>query len=364
MKAKKPKARASSGDSAKQQAIADHLGIARTTVSRCFTNHPGISPVTRARVFDYASKIGYHYMESRTPKDSDGPTVKRVGVLICTDLEEFNRPDYESPGARLYVGLSEFAQLNNLQLELHYVNPKDKSTTGASYKDLKALHDREWEGVILIYPFPRDIVDDLERTFPVVSLVEQYGTGDFNCVDVNHFKGVAMIIEKLAALGHKKIGFYTRQYEVEAEWSLRRFSAYVEKMVRLGLPVIEENIVNVYPKHHMTLEESFRHVRKRIKAGVTAWVCAADHQAYDLITALQKEGICVPQDVSISGFDGIQQPTWAPSLTTAIIPYREIGYTGGQRLWEMMKKRFGASRRILIAPGIRDGATIGNAPKR
>ena len=49
----------------KQQLIADKLGISRTTVSRCFTNHAGINPDTRAAVFSLASELGYNYLEPR-----------------------------------------------------------------------------------------------------------------------------------------------------------------------------------------------------------------------------------------------------------------------------------------------------------
>lgn len=42
-----------------QHSIATTLGVSRATVSRCFTNHPGISPETQAKVFDLASRVGY-----------------------------------------------------------------------------------------------------------------------------------------------------------------------------------------------------------------------------------------------------------------------------------------------------------------
>ena len=47
---------------------------------------------------------------------------------------------------------------------------------------------------------------------------------------------------------------------------------------------------------------------KQTKDGVTAWVCAADHVAYDLIAHLEASGIKVPQHVSVVGFDGISSP--------------------------------------------------------
>ena len=42
-----------------QKEIAERLNLSRTTVSRCFTNHPKINPETRARVFELATELGY-----------------------------------------------------------------------------------------------------------------------------------------------------------------------------------------------------------------------------------------------------------------------------------------------------------------
>ena len=49
-----------------QQKIADNLSISRTTVSRCFTNHNGVNPSTRAQVFAEANRLGYDYFEQRS----------------------------------------------------------------------------------------------------------------------------------------------------------------------------------------------------------------------------------------------------------------------------------------------------------
>ena len=346
-----------------QQSIADQLGISRTTVSRCFTNHRGINPVTRAKVFDLASRLGYQHMEMRAPaRPRRQKRRKTIAALICTDLEGQPQTDFGSPGAALYAGISEYAQIHDLRLSLHYVSSKENTLDASSYRNVKLLWNREADGIILIYPFPRQVVDDIHMTFPMVSLVEQYGTASFNCVDVDHYKGIASLINLLAAHGHRRIGFYTRTYDVEAQWSLRRFAAYIEKMARMGFPVATENVVNVYHDNYMTLEESFTYARERIEKGITAWVCAADHQAYDLIKALQKQGVRVPQDVSITGFDGIKGPTNLPLLTTVAIPYREIGFTGMRSLTSLIGKRFGSAQHILIASQIRPGATLGDVP--
>jgi len=344
-----------------QQRIADLLGISRTTVSRCFTNHPGINPLTRARVFDLASQMGYQHMEMRAPAKPRPVKIGNIGVLVCTEIEEYLRPDYESPGVQIYAGICEYAQLHKMKLELRYVNPADRQLDAPSYAQIEPLRQRHWDGVILIYPFPRNIVDELSTLFPLVSMVEQYGTSSINCVDVDHFKGIALLINQLTAHGHRRIGFYTKGYNVEPGWSFRRFSAWVEKNARLQNTFDPRDAINVHPNTYATLEESYDAAAARIRDGVTAWVCAADHQAYDLIAALKKRGVRVPQDVSVTGFDGIKKPKGVLQLTTAAIPYREIGFTGAKRLRDILHKRFGSPQHILIGCQIRKGETVGPA---
>ena len=75
-------------------------------------------------------------------------------------------------------------------------------------------------------------------------------------------------------------------------------------MTRLGLNIEATDMINVRPNEMISLEESFDKAAKAIEDGVTAFVCAADHQAYELIKGLKKRGYRVPEDVSICGFDG------------------------------------------------------------
>ena len=70
----------------KQQEIAKKLKLSRATVSRCFTNHPGINPQTRALVFETAIELGYHHLSSRSSKNENEIEQKVFGILICTSV--------------------------------------------------------------------------------------------------------------------------------------------------------------------------------------------------------------------------------------------------------------------------------------
>lgn len=346
-----------------QQRIANELGISRATVSRCFTNHPGISPQTRASVFELAARLGYQHMAPRTPRRTGGEksvaAQRTIGVLVCIDRSDFAHPDYQNPAEGLIAGVSEFAQLHRLKVHLDYVSPKVHAANAredAALQQVMRQRKRPWAGVILIYPFHEDVVQEIARRYPVVSLVEQPGDQPLNCVDVHHSEGVSLVIDHLVALGHRRIGFYTRQYDVEASWSFRRYAGFVEKLARIGWPLVSRDVVNI--GRTLGFEEGYDHVAGRVRDGVTAWVCAADHQAYDLVAALKSRGLCVPEQVSVTGFDGIRKPKGAPLLTTVEIPYREIGLTGGRRLLDLIRKPFESPHHILVSGRFRAGMTI------
>lgn len=340
-----------------QQTIAEIANISRATVSRCFTNHPGINPETRAEVFRVAAELGYRHLEPRNGFQSRRSAKNTIGVIVCSQPGYFVQTDFKSPGIEIHSGISEYAQLHKLPFDLRYANPSEGSIEGESYAAIQPIRRREWGGCLLIYPFPQKVIDSLRKTFPLVSLVEQYAESPVDCVDVDHFTGISAILDYLASLGHRRIGFYTQAYEIEAGWSLRRHSAFLEKMVRMRIRVPQEDVVNVFPGVSAFGENSFDLVAERVADGVTAWVCAADHQAYELIAALEARGIRVPQDVSVTGFDGVQPLGNLRTLTTVLIPYREIGYSGAKRLHDLMRRRFVSPQHILVGNSIRVGDT-------
>ncbi len=342
-----------------QQLIADQLKLSRTTVSRCFTNHPGVNPETRGRVFKLAAAIGYNHLLPRTRNSRAETSSRQIGALICTSVEDYLNTDFESPGKNLLAGVSEFVQANRWNMDVHFVDPKDSRLTEPSYAKIDAISKRTWDGVILVYPFPQPVVDELSLLAPVVSLVEQYSGAPINCVDVDHHRGIAAIVRLLADEGHTRIGFLTQDYGIDANWALRRYSAFLEETTRLGLPVDPANVLNVRPDDRCSPNQAYERALMRTRYGVTAWVCAADHQAYGLVSFLQNHGLQVPTDVSVTGFDGIEKPDGAPQLTTVNIPYFEIGRIGCKRLSDLVEKRCGSAQHILHNCVIGQGQTVG-----
>ena len=339
----------------KQQEIARKLKLSKATVSRCFTNHPGINPQTRALVFETATKLGYHHLSSRSIKNEVEQKV--FGVLISTSEKEYNA-DYNNSGKEIFKGISEYSQLKNIKLSIHFLDPSITSINSDNFKEILNLYAKLWDGIIMIHPLPKEVVDYLVLRYPCVSTVEQRSSVNLNCIDLDHYQGMSYLIDYLYESGHSRMAFYSIKYKFLQSWVLRRAGAYFEKMTRLGLNMEATDMINVRPNEMISLEESFDKAAKAIEDGVTAFVCAADHQAYALIGGLKKRGYRVPEDVSICGFDGTKFANSSQQICSVKIPNRDIGYFATERLLEYSRKRFSSTHHTLLACSIIKGNTV------
>ena len=126
-----------------QQKIADELGISRTTVSRCFTNHSGINPQTRASVFAIATRLGYSYIKPRG-KDKNLSS-KTIAILVCSDPKHDITNDNQSPGMQLLPGVSEYALINQIRLDMKIINPAKTKFDPTYFDDLQKGKNLDWD---------------------------------------------------------------------------------------------------------------------------------------------------------------------------------------------------------------------------
>jgi DNA-binding LacI/PurR family transcriptional regulator len=273
--------------------------------------------------------------------------------LICSDAQD------ERAGADLLPGISEFAQLHHWQAEIHFVSPSASTLSHPAYANLSALKKRLWSGLLLVSLFPVQVVGELSARLPCVSLLERYERLPIECVDVNHHHGMAALMDRLRRHGHTRIGFFGRRDVLPSVALCRRSSAFMECLARDGAPYRERDMVQLDSTSPETIAAGYRRVVEQIRDGVTAWMCAADAQAWELIAHLQENGYHVPGDISITGFGGSPCPAGAPVLDTVRVPFYDIGFAGSRRLSEKIARRYDTPQEILLEGRLQEGETVG-----
>lgn len=337
-----------------QQTIAEKLNLSRTTVSRCFTNHPKINPQTRAKVFQLAAKLGYSYSAPRNSQSPKKSTRNTIAVLVGVDESAKKQVD---TAAEIINGISEKAAAEKMQIEVHYVEPSSFLPSPRPRKIVPNGNSSTWKGIILVYPFHREAVRNLMTKYPTVSVLDNYDELELDSVNPDQTRGIGIMIRRLHALGHRRIGFLSWKYAIDAPWVERRLGAYVENLYRLGLDFDPELVLNVRHDEQVSLEDLGLNVAKLAKKGVTGWVCAADHQAYHLLNELKKHGVSVPADCSITGFDGINRPRGLPQLTTVHVAFKDMGISSVVTLLRAVAHPTAARRHIQISGKVIEGKT-------
>ena len=337
-----------------QQTIAEKLKLSRTTVSRCFTNHPKINPETRAKVFQLAAKLGYRYSAPRNTQGSKKSVRNTIAVLV--GVPESAKKEVDT-AAEVINGISEKAAAEKLKIEVHYV---DASTFLPSPRPRKIVPDGNsstWKGVVLVYPFHPEAVSNLMSKFPTVSVLDNYDALELDSVNPDQTRGIGAMVRRLHDLGHKRIGFLSWKYAIDAPWVERRLGAYVENLYRLGMDFDPELVLNVRQNEQVSLEDLGTKVAKLVKKGVTGWVCAADHQAYHLTQELKKHKVLVPKHCSITGFDGVRPPKGSPQLTTVKVAFKDMGISSVVTLLRTVSNPTAPRRHIQISGTIIPGKT-------
>lgn len=113
----------------------------------------------------------------------------------------------------------------------------------------------------------------------------------------------------------------------ENRYSQERLEAYREVLEEEGIPYSEDNVYYGYFWEGPTvvaMEQMFA----KVEAGMPipeAIICANDAMALAVLNCLQKKGYRVPEDVAVTGFDGIELERYSnPRLTTGIYNLRSM----------------------------------------
>lgn len=339
-----------------QELIAQRLKLSRATVSRSLANHPAISAETRRRVHSMAEKLGYKPSPGRIGRRGKKSRALTIGVLIGVPAGNVVMATFPY----ILKGIRERAEVEHVTIDVSYQPPVDFHPESSRQSVLRNMRNGNWRGTILIYPFAEKAVELISRRVSTVAVLESYNQPGLDIIDTDDASAMVSLVERLAEAGHQRIGFLSWEYPIVGHWVARRFSGYVEALFTQGLPFRSEWVLNVHKSAPrlsppLVADNVARLVRDE---KVTAWVCAADHQAYQLAQDLPARGLRVPEDCSITGFDGLEPAAGHKRVTSMRVPHEQIGSAAITRLVNRINHPTAPRRKILVEAEFVEGATI------
>jgi LacI family transcriptional regulator len=134
--------------------------------------------------------------------------------------------------------------------------------------------------------------------------------------------GIMQLVDYLVNLGHREIAILGGMTKVTS--TSIKHKAYIEALKNHGIKINKEFMIT----EDFSIESGIRTMEKLLSGKVipTAVIGINDLVAIGAIRAIKAAGLKVPQDISVTGFDGTYISELVdPQLTTVYQNYEEIG---------------------------------------
>lgn len=322
-----------------QRQVAGEAGVSRTTVSLVLNDVPDahISVETRQRVLEAAQRLNY-YPDAAARRLASGKT--HTIALVWHRAPDRTFRDAFLPG--LLEGAARAARHYGYHL---LFRPVEVDEPNGSYAEL--VRGRHTAGLILSGPRSDDayVLDLYRDDFPIV-LHGQLNGSDIPSVDVDNVQGALSAVRHLLELGHRRIAIVTNAPLVYTA-SRQRLEGYRRALEERDV-VYDRELVR---QGNFDEESGYAAIKELLgmDEAPTAAFIASDVVAMGALRALQEEGVSVPQDLAVVGFDDITAARFiTPALTTVHVPTFALGWSAAELLVQLIEQRPSAERHVLL----------------
>ena len=287
--------------------IARMAGVSITTVSRVLNDSDKVSKKTRKKVLQVIQSVDY--VPNEMARGLVMKSNKIIGMLI---------PDiFNGYYAELTTYIEPLLSEKGYSLQLCITNSEPDKI--AYYID--DMIRRRVAGIIILSMGidSDEMIRKMRNSMAVVSI-----EGDIEGVDricVENKQGIYAAVENLIKNGHKKIAFVGYQFE---RGSLgKRVEGYRKAMTDYGVEICEQYVID--EGNHKNPGYSAALKLLQLDDPPTAVQCMNEYCAHGVYMALMEKGIRIPDDISVSAFDGQENTKLlVPRLTTVALPMRDM----------------------------------------
>ncbi|MGD7058222.1 LacI family DNA-binding transcriptional regulator [Rossellomorea aquimaris] len=299
--------------------VAKEANVSVSTASYAINGSSLITKETREKVLMAAKKIGYR------PNASAKNLKKNKSEIIGFFLSGFTGPFFNE----ILEGVQDVVIKNGYEMVVCASNSKHRLLV-ESYVD---------GAIILNFHVDDHTIDFLaNEKMPIVALDREMNNPHIKNVLLQNKVGIELAVKHLVDNGHQRIGFIGGSYDsFDGEM---RLAGYKESLKKYNVPFNEEDVIRARFTEISSLLVMDEYIKKN-DIYPTAFVCANDEMAMGAIKALQQNGISVPNNVAIVGFDDIAlSKHFNPPLSTVRIQKKLWGKTAAEVLFKMLDKQY------------------------
>lgn len=294
--------------------VAAVAGVSRALVSLVMRNRPNVSPERRARVLEAASRLGYR--TNAVARILASRRSHTIGVL----LNDLHNPFF----GEIADGIDSVASAHGYRVLINtgYRRPKSELEALDAWLELRT------GGVILVSTvLEASHIVAASQAVPLVVLSRHLDEPSVDTIVTDDRRGAMVAVEHLFQLGHRRVVHVDGGRAAGA--ALRR-AGYRQAMRRLGL-LDDARVI----RGEFTDLSGARAAELLMREGdlPTAVFAGNDFMAAGIVDQFEKNGVRVPEDVSVMGYDNTALAALHHlSLTTIDQPRVDMGRMAMQTL--------------------------------
>ncbi|SKA67251.1 LacI family DNA-binding transcriptional regulator [Succinivibrio dextrinosolvens] len=295
--------------------VAKKANVSVATVSRVLNGTAKVSDEARNAVLAAQSELGFYLnANARTLAKKDSET---IGVLVSDISDPYFGTMIKS------CDMEANAMGKSLLIAQGFYDPVREQ------KAIDSLLSHQCSGM-LVHALAIDdiILSDYMRRFPYIVLINRRLRGfEDRCVIIDNHNGMYDLTNYLIKFGHKKIAYVTSSFGISD--AQERFSGFKKACADNNIEINPRLILSVPP----SLEGGKMAAEQLMKIGIDQFsvvMCYCDTIAASAMSTFENNGIKIPDDISITGFDDLFIASCLnPALTTVTNP---IGIMGKEAL--------------------------------
>jgi DNA-binding LacI/PurR family transcriptional regulator len=301
--------------------VAKTAGVTSMTVSRVINQNGYVSEETREKVLRAVKDLNYRRNGlarglKRQRTDTIGLVLGDIANPYAAELARSIRDVTSQHGYNLFICVSEHSAKEDVAA-------------------FDALTEHQVDGIIVATRSNRigdeHLHEMIERGVSVVCIGRDFFDQNSDSVIADALRGGFQATRHLIDLGHQKIAFIGAT--LGSGKNLKRFQGYLKALAENGLEIDERLITgnseaNDDAPGYSTEKLGYEAMKRLLvlPSRPTAVFARNDFTAIGAINAIKENGLRIPEDISIVGFDDIPMASHtAPALTTVRQPTRRQG---------------------------------------
>ncbi|QHE72900.1 LacI family DNA-binding transcriptional regulator (plasmid) [Rhodococcus sp. ZPP] len=303
--------------------MARHANVSVSTVSYVLNDSGPVAPARRARVLDAVRVLNYAPNEAaRGLKRRSAPT---IGLVVPELSNQFF--------ALLAEGVEQVAAAYGVLVVLC----APEATDGAESLNGRLLRSQRLNGIIYLSgasTSPTSLLE-LTRLGPIVLVDEQVPGFDVPAVVSNNRRGAREVAQHVLEAGHRNIAVIGGP---EGLWTAQqRLAGYREALAAAGIDPDSVPVFCGNYRQNSGTELAAKALSGPSEKRPTALLCANDLMAIGVLEYCRTEGIQVPEELSVVGFDDLPLVSLlTPRLTTVRQPARDMGERAARVLFDLI----------------------------